>query len=216
MLLFPDLTLLDFVGPYDIFVRADCFEICIVSLNRGEVKADGGLVLKAEYDFEHCPIVDILFVPGGKGITPLLTNALYLEFLQKQSKTAQYVTSVCTGSLLLAAAGLLTGYRATTHWGAIELLKMFGVETVEERIVSDRNRITGGGVTAGIDFGLMLCALIGGNDKAKLVQLALEYDPQPPFGSGSPATAEPHILKRAKEATRSTFEIRREIIYEII
>jgi cyclohexyl-isocyanide hydratase len=216
MLLFPDLTLLDFVGPYDVFVRADCFEIYTIATGANEIKADGGLVVKADYDLETCPMVDILFVPGGKGITPLLTDASCIRFLQKQGKHAQYITSVCTGALLLAAAGLLTGYRATTHWRSTELLNLFGVQVVEERIFIDRNRITGGGVTAGIDFGLVLVALIAGEDKAKLVQLALEYNPQPPFNCGSPKTAEAQILQRAKESTQSAFEMRREIINGIV
>ncbi|MDB5013675.1 MAG: ThiJ/PfpI protein, partial [Daejeonella sp.] len=202
MLLFPDLTLQDFVGPYDVFIRAECFEVYTVALNTKFIKAEGGLSVSADYSFEDCPSVDILFVPGGKGITPLLTDLRYIEFLTNKGKNAQYITGVCTGSLLLAAAGLLTGYRATTHWRSIVLLKMFGIDAVEERVVIDRSRITGGGITAGIDFGLVLTALIGGEDQAKLVQLILEYNPQPPFKSGSPADAEPHILEKAIEITQ--------------
>lgn len=111
MLLFPDLTLLDFVGPYDVFARNDHFKICTVAMAAGEIKAEGGLVVVADYSFEDCPQADILFVPGGKGITPLLNDAAHIKFLQKQGSSAQYVTSVCTGALLLAAAGLLVGYR---------------------------------------------------------------------------------------------------------
>ncbi|MBC7383383.1 MAG: DJ-1/PfpI family protein [Bacteroidia bacterium] len=216
MLLFPDLTLQDFVGPYDVFIRAECFEVYTVGLNTNFIKAEGGLLVSADYSFENCPSLDILFVPGGKGITPLLTDMQYLEFLENKGKNAQYITGVCTGSLLLAAAGLLTGYRATTHWRSIILLKMFGIDAVEERVVIDRNRITGGGITAGLDFGLVLTALIGGEDQAKLVQLILEYNPQPPFQSGSPANAEPHILKKAIEITQQLFETRLEIIRRII
>ncbi len=212
MLLFPDLTLLDFVGPYEVFSRAECFEVYTVALRTDEMRAEGGFVFKADYTFDNCPLVDILFVPGGIGLTPLLNNKTYIEFLQKQGKNAQYITSVCTGSLLLAAAGLLTGYRATTHWRSIELLKMFPVEVVSERVAIDRNRITGGGITAGIDFGLILTSLIAGADEAKLVQLILEYTPQPPFQSGSPEIAEAHITTKATEVTLSQFEMRREII----
>lgn len=216
MLLFPELTLQDFVGPYDVFVKASCFEVYTVALNKNEIMAEGGLVIKAAYSFDDCPPVDIIFVPGGKGVTPLLKDKLHLEFLQKQGKNAQYITSVCTGALLLAAAGLLTGYKATTHWRSLELLKMFKVDVVEERVVIDRNRITGGGITAGIDFGLVLTALTGGEDEAKVVQLLLEYNPQPPFQSGSPATAEPHILAKAREISRAQFELRQQIIHEIL
>lgn len=215
MLLFPGLTIQDFVGPYDVFIRAECFEVNTVAENTELLKAEGGLALKADFSFEDCPLVDILFVPGGGGITPLLTNMDYHAFLQKQALHAQYITAVCTGSLVLAAAGLLKGYKATTHWRSLELLRMLGVEAVEERVVSDRNRITGGGITAGIDFGLVLTALIGGEDMAKTVQLLLEYNPAPPFQAGSPLTAEAHILQRAEAISQSMFDKRVGIIRQI-
>lgn len=215
MLLFPDVTLQDFAGPYDVFIRAECFQVFIVSRDTDPLHAEGGLTLKADLSFEESPLFDILFVPGGRGITPLLTNQAYHTFLRKQGAHAQYITAVCTGSLLLAASGLLKGYKATTHWRSIELLRMLGVEAVEERVVTDRNRITGGGITAGIDFGLVLTALIGGEDVAKTVQLLLEYDPMPPFQSGSPRTAEPPILQKGMEITQALFESRRKIIEQI-
>src|SRR4051812_46234188 len=116
MLLFPHVTLQDFAGPYDVFIRASCFNVYTVSENTNPMQVEGGLVLQSQYSFDDCPPVDILFVPGGRGITPLLTNAAYISFLQSRSIHAEYITAVCTRSLLLAAAGLLTGYRATTHW----------------------------------------------------------------------------------------------------
>lgn len=216
MLLFPDLTLLDFVGPYEVFIRKTDFKVCTVASSAGEVRAEGGLVIKADYDFENCPQADILFVPGGKGITPLLTDAAHIAFLQQQAVGAQYITSVCTGALLLAAAGLLDGYKATTHWRSLELLQMFGIETSEERVVIDRNRVTGGGVTAGIDFALTFDAMIGGDDEAKLTQLGLQYAPQPPFHCGTPATAEPHILAKATRSTEQQFEERKKIIAGLV
>lgn len=216
MLLFPGLTIQDFVGPYDVFIRADCFEVLIVSENTDLLQAEGGLTLKADYTFENCPQTDILFVPGGAGITPLLTHSAYHYFLISQSKKAQYITAVCTGSLLLASCGLLDGYKATTHWRSIELLRMLGVEALEDRVVTDRNRITGGGITAGIDFGLVLTALIAGPDVAKMVQLILEYNPEPPFTSGSVKTAEPHIIQKAKEVTQPLLDKRVTLINEII
>ncbi len=216
MLLFPDLTLLDFVGPYDLFVNASSFEIYTISADGGDVIADGGLTLKAQYDFTSCPDVDMLFVPGGGGVTPLLANDDYKRFLKAKAETAQYVTSVCTGALLLAAAGLLDGYRATTHWRSLELLALFPVEVSKERVVVDRNRITGGGVTAGIDFGLTVCALLAGENTAKLDQLYLQYDPQPPFHCGSPATADPDILEEALETTKAQYDQRKKIILEIL
>jgi cyclohexyl-isocyanide hydratase len=212
MLLFPDLTIQDFVGPYDVFIKTDRFEVCTVALDKKELMAEGGLVLKATHDFNDCPLADILFVPGGRGITDLLSDEVYHDFLQRQGRTAAYISSVCTGALLLAAAGLLTGYKATTHWRSLDLLKMFSVEAVSERVVIDRNRITGGGVTAGIDFALTLTALIVGGHQAQLVQLLLEYNPQPPFNSGSPTTAEAPVLDHATALSQSQFETRYRII----
>lgn len=215
MLLFPHLTILDFTGPYEVFVRAGCMEVIVVSETTELLQAEGGLSLKADFSFDNCPALDILFVPGGRGITPLLSNEKYHNFLRKQAASAQYITAVCTGSLLLAACGLLKGYKATTHWRSLQFLEMLGTETVKERVVTDRNRITGGGITAGIDFGLVLISLTEGEDLAKTIQLMLEYNPQPPFRSGSPETAEPHILEKAKELSENAFEARLKIIQKI-
>jgi cyclohexyl-isocyanide hydratase len=135
---------------------------------------------------------DVLFVPGGSGLVPLLQDEEVLEFLRRQAASAHYVTAVCTGSLLLGAAGLLQGYRATTHWAYHELLERCGAIPVRQRVVVDRNRVTAGGVTAGIDFALRLTAELCGEPLARAIQLGLEYDPEPPFDSGTPerATAE--------------------------
>ena len=208
MLLFPELTIQDFIGPYEVFTRVEKFKALVVAETTELIKAEGGLSVKADYSFENCPQVDILFVPGGKGITPLLTNKTYLNFLSKQGRNASYITAVCTGSLLLGAAGLLNGYKATTHWRSLQLLRMMNIEVIEERVVTDRNRITGGGITAGIDFGLTLTALLAGEDVAKIIQLMLEYAPEPPFNSGSAKTAEPHILQKAIEITQPSFDLR--------
>lgn len=212
MLLFPDLTLQDFVGPYDVFIRAGCFQIFVVSENTEFMQAEGGLKLKADISFSECPPLDIIFVPGGRGINPLMTNKAYIDFIRCQGMQAKFITSVCTGSLLLAVAGLLTGYKATTHWRSLNLLKMLNVETVEDRIVIDRNRITGGGVTAGIDFALTLTGMLAGEERAKIIQLMLEYNPSPPFNSGSPKHADEQILKRAMLASQDVFDERVKII----
>jgi cyclohexyl-isocyanide hydratase len=212
MLLFPDLTLQDFAGPYDVFIRAESFNVYTVSENTAPIRVEGGLVLQPQYNFNDCPPIDILFVPGGRGITWLLDNDNYLSFLKTRAHNAAYITAVCTGSLLLAAAGLLSGYKATTHWRSINLLKMFGVEAMQQRVVKDRNRITGGGITAGIDFGLQLTAWIVGEDAAKTIQLLLEYHPEPPFKSGNVTTAEPHILEEAMKQTQQLFDKRFKII----
>jgi cyclohexyl-isocyanide hydratase len=216
MLLFPDITIQDFIGPYDVFVRAGCFEVYIASESKSLIKAEGGLTLKPDFTLEECPPLDIIFVPGGRGVNALLTNEAYIDFLKKHAKHAQYITSVCTGSLVLAAAGLLTGYKATTHWRSLALLKLFGVEPIDERIVIDRNRITGGGITAGIDFGLVLTSILAGDDVAKTVQLMLEYHPEPPFNAGSPHTAELHIVEQAKQNTQLMFDERVKIIQRIV
>ncbi|NLU96255.1 DJ-1/PfpI family protein [Chitinophaga sp. Ak27] len=216
MLLFPDLTILDFTGPYDVFVKAPCFEVITIGENTASLRAEGGLTLQAEIAMADCPQLDIIFVPGGRGINALLTNTNVLQFLQQQAGKAKYFTSVCTGALVLAAAGLLNGYKATTHWRSLELLRMFGVETVEARVVRDGNRITGGGVTAGIDFGLVLTALVGGEEMARIIQLQLEYNPEPPFRAGSPHTAGLPVLQKAKELTQPMLEARKKIIRQLL
>jgi cyclohexyl-isocyanide hydratase len=214
MVVFPDLTIQDFVGPYEVFNKAGCFDLFIVSERADIIAAEGGLMLKTAIGFEDCPACDILFVPGGQGITPLINHSPTIMFLQKQGGSAKYITSVCTGSILLAAAGLLEDYQATTHWRSFELLQMLGVKPVQERVVIDRNRITGGGITSGIDFGLVLTALIAGDDVAKRVQLMLEYDPQPPFHCGSPRNADPHILQQVTEGSQALFDLRKSLILE--
>jgi cyclohexyl-isocyanide hydratase len=145
-----------------------------------------------------------------------MEDKTFLSFLKSQGEQAHYVTSVCTGSLLLAAAGLLQGYRATTHWQSLDLLEMLGVETVAQRIVIDRNRITGGGVTSGIDFGLVIAAELFGEETAQAIQLGIEYNPQPPFNSGSPQTAPAAVLARVTTASQNLQETRRQIIQRVI
>ncbi|MFY0253597.1 DJ-1/PfpI family protein [Chitinophaga sp. 30R24] len=216
MLLFPELTILDFTGPYNVFVKAPCFEVLTVGITSGPIRAEGGLILQPAIEMADCPQLDILFVPGGHGINTLLQEPVVLQFLQQQAEKAKYITSVSTGALVLAAAGLLQGYKATTHWRSLELLRMFGVETLEERVVKDRNRITGGGVTAGIDFGLVLTALIGGEEMAKIIQLQLEYNPAPPFREGSPHTAGLPVLQKTKELTQLGLDARKKIIQQLL
>ncbi|RFS21346.1 DJ-1/PfpI family protein [Chitinophaga silvatica] len=216
MLLFPELTALDFVGPYDVFIKAPCFEVFTIAKTTEPLQAEGGLWFKPAISLTDCPPLDILFVPGGKGINNLLTDMEVLDFLRLQGATAKYITSVCTGSLVLAAAGLLDGFEATTHWRSLELLGLFDVTVQNKRIVKDRNRITAAGVSAGIDFGLMLTALIGGEETAKIVQLQLEYHPEPPFRAGSPQTAGLPVLQRTKELTQPIYNLRKKIIQQLI
>jgi cyclohexyl-isocyanide hydratase len=196
MLLYPGLTMLDLIGPQTVF--SWFANTHLVWKTKDLVYSDTGFGVQPTATFETCPRdLDILFVPGGFGQQELMNDAEVLGFLANRASSSKYITSVCSGSLLLGAAGLLKGYKATSHWATREALRAFGAEPVEARVVVDRNRITGGGVTAGIDFGLVLLAKLRGDDAAKLTQLAMEYDPEPPFNAGSPETAGPAIVEQA-------------------
>jgi cyclohexyl-isocyanide hydratase len=199
MLLFPGLTLLDLIGPQTVFSWHA--QTHLVWKTTDTVVSDTGIGIQPTATFADCPNeLDILFVPGGFGTADAMRDREVLDFLVGKAARAKYVTSVCSGSLILAAAGLLTGYQATSHWALRDLLGLFGAEPVEGRVVVDRNRITGGGVTAGIDFGLVLLAKMRGDQAAKVTQLAMEYDPAPPFSAGSPKGAGPDIVKQAMSA----------------
>ncbi len=215
MVLFPDLTQLDLTGPYEVFSRMPNVRIHLLSATLEPVRSDKGLAFLPDTTFAQTPALDILCVPGGNGVQAAMEDESFLHFLREQGRQANYVTSVCTGSLLLAAAGLLDGYRATTHWLSLDLLAMFGVETVEQRVVIDRNRMTGGGVTAGIDFALVLAAELFGKQTAREIQLMMEYNPAPPFDSGSPQSADPELL-RAVIAQREAIQAqRRELVAKV-
>ena len=195
MLTFPGLTLLDLIGPATVF--SWFANIHLVWKTDDLVRSDTNLGIQPTATFESCPRdLDILFVPGGFGQNQFMSDPEVLAFLADRGRTSKYITSVCSGSLLLGAAGLLKGYKATSHWSARDALSAFGAEPVEARVVVDRNRVTGGGVTAGIDFGLVLLAKLRGDDAAKLTQLAMEYDPEPPFRAGNPKTAGPAIVQQ--------------------
>lgn len=196
MLLYPGLTLLDLIGPQTVF--SWFANTHLVWKTMDPIVSDTGIRIQPTRTFESCPSkLDILFVPGGFGQQQLMDDAEALAFLADRAVESKYVTSVCSGSLLLGAAGLLKGYKATSHWATRDALSAFGAEPVDARVVVDRNRITGGGVTAGIDFGLVLLAKLRGDEAAKLTQLAMEYDPEPPFLSGSPKTAESSTIQQA-------------------
>ncbi|MEM7399438.1 MAG: DJ-1/PfpI family protein [Pseudomonadota bacterium] len=195
MLLYPGVTLLDLLGPQT--VLAPSCNIHLVWKNTDLLETDSGIIMKATSTLDDCPKdLDVLFVPGGE--FSIMRDAEVLRFLADRGPRAKYVTSVCGGSIVLAAAGLLQGYRATSHWSVRDALAMFGATPVEARVVTDRNRISGGGVTAGIDFGLVLLAELLSEDVAKMSQLALEYDPAPPFDAGTPSKAGPVIMERMK------------------
>ena len=216
MVLFPNLTLQDLAGPYDVLARVPGSSVHLVAASLEPVRTDLGLAFLPEVRFEDAPAFDILFVPGGPGQIEAMEDRVLIDFLRERGQTARYVTSVCTGSLLLGLAGLLKGYRATTHWRYHDLLALFGAEPVAERVVIDRNRITGGGVTSGLDFGLTLVATLVGEGLAKEIQLAMEYDPAPPFVGGSPKSADPTTLERVTTRTQPIYDKRRRQIERLI
>lgn len=216
MLLFPRLTQLDLTGPHEVLARLPNTRVLLLAESLEPVVSETGLTITPNCQLADSPPLDIVFVPGGVGINALLENQTVLDFLRRQGAGARYVTAVCTGSLVLAAAGLLDGYHATTHWRSLPLLAQFGVEVVNERVVIDRNRITSGGITAGIDFGLILAAQLYGEKVARVIQLQLEYDPAPPFQSGSPRTADAATIERATALTAESFAQRQRIIGRVI
>lgn len=198
MLLYPGLTLMDLLGPQT--ALSTSANVHLVWKSRDLIESDTGIVLRPTATFADCPKdLDALFVGGGPGQFAIMNDPETVRFLADRGRRAKYVTSVCSGSLMLGAAGLLRGYKATSHWACRDLLPLFGATPVEARVVVDRNRITGGGVTAGIDFGLVLLTTLLGEDIAKMTQLALEYDPEPPFRAGTPAEAGPDVTKKVRD-----------------
>jgi cyclohexyl-isocyanide hydratase len=200
LLLFPGMTQIDFAGPYEVFARLPDTVVHVVAKTADPVRTERGLVLVPTVTCEACPQLDVLVVPGGPGQQLLMDDEEVLAFLRRQAPQAKYVTSVCTGALVLGAAGLLRGYRATTHWLSLPLIELFGATAVDERVVIDGNRMTGGGCTAGIDFALRLAAILHGETVAQQIQLQLEYSPDPPFQSGSPATAPADLVEKVRRA----------------
>jgi cyclohexyl-isocyanide hydratase len=216
MVLFPGLNQLDLTGPYEVFSRMPGTRVRLVSATMEPVKSEWGLTITPDVAFADAGQVDILCVPGGWGVNEQLENEPFLAFLREQSRRARYVTSVCSGALLLGAAGLLTGYRATTHWMSLDLLALLGAEPVEERVVVDRNRVTGGGVTAGIDFGLVVVRELVGPSAAQEIQLAIEYQPSPPYESGMPSTAPAAVREAVLRAAERALDERRRIVERVV
>jgi cyclohexyl-isocyanide hydratase len=211
MLIYPRMTQLDMTGPFEVFSSMPDTTIDIVWKDREPVRDLNGLTIVPNMTLSECPQTDILFVPGGFGQADLMDDDDVLDFLRKQAEGARYVTSVCTGSLVLAAAGLLTGYRATSHWAWVDQLALFGAEPVSERVVIDRNRVTGAGVTSGIDFALTLVAELHGEAAARMIQLGMEYDPAPPFDGGSPKRESPELVQALKDQLAGIAEARVEV-----
>ncbi|MBD2344263.1 DJ-1/PfpI family protein [Anabaena subtropica] len=196
LVIYPDMTQLDITGPHQVFSSIPNTQVLLLWKTLKPVVSNGGLTILPTTTFDECPQLDVLCVPGGVlGGVKMMQDMEMLTFLQQQAQIARYVTAVCTGSLILAAAGLLKGYRAACHWAFREHLILMGVEVSNERVVIDGNRITGGGVTAGIDFALAIAAILCGEDRAKFIELMLEYNPVPPFGVGSPEKAGSQLVQ---------------------
>lgn len=200
LLVFPQVQQLDLTGPYEVFASLPDTRVHLVWKEIVPIVSATGLILTPTITLADCPALDVICMPGGGGVNALMRDAEVLDFIRNQAAGARYVTSVCTGSLVLGAAGLLKGRRATSHWNAIDFLPAFGAEPVKARVVEDGNLITAGGVTSGIDFGLTIAARIAGQEAAELIQLSLEYAPAPPFDAGTPETAPPAIVAAARAA----------------
>ncbi|AZD68381.1 cyclohexyl-isocyanide hydratase [Pseudomonas chlororaphis] len=215
-LLFPNVQQLDLTGPYDVLASLPDVQVHLVWKTRGPVTASTGLVLQATTRFADCPPLDVICIPGGAGVGPLMEDPQTLDFIRQQAAQARYVTSVCTGSLVLGAAGLLRGKRATTHWAYHHLLEALGAIAVQERVVRDGNLLSGGGITAGIDFALTLAGELFGEATAQRVQLQLEYAPAPPFAAGSPRTAPKAVVEEARRLAANSIKQRGEIVDRVV
>ncbi|MEL7481115.1 MAG: DJ-1/PfpI family protein [Pseudomonadota bacterium] len=198
-LLFPGVTQLDLTGPAQVLSRLGNTTIHLVSKTMDPVPTDAGFSLLPTDTFSDVTSATIVCIPGGFGTLDAMRDDATRQWVRSVGETAEWVTSVCTGSLVLGAAGLLKGYRAACHWASIDQLTYFGAEPVRERTVRDRNRVTGGGVTSGIDFALSLAAMIRGEAHAKFIQLSIEYDPAPPFDCGAPEKADDDTLAQYRD-----------------
>lgn len=204
LLVYPNMAALDFVAPQTMFALLLGAKVHVVAKTRDTIVTDTGISIVPTSTFTECPKkLTVLFVPGGSGAIAALQDHETLAFVADRGSRASYVTSVCTGALVLGAAGLLKGYRATTHWSVLQVLERFGATSVRDRVVKDRNRVTGGGVTAGLDFGLAMVAELRDRFYAQTAQLLLEYDPQPPFDAGSPLKAPNSVVAQVREILAS-------------
>ncbi|MBW4623772.1 MAG: DJ-1/PfpI family protein [Cyanosarcina radialis HA8281-LM2] len=197
LVMYPGMTALDIVGPQTVFSSLPDVKIHRIWKAIEPIQTDDGMTIVPDTTFADCPRLDVICIGGGLGQMAVEDDPEVLEFLGRQGSTAKFVTSVCGGSVFLAKAGLLQGYRAATHWAMRSELAKLGVEVGTERVTIDRNRMSGGGVTAGIDFGLAIAEKLRGEEAAKLAQLMMEYDPAPPFDAGSPEKAGPELVQKA-------------------
>lgn len=212
LVLFPRLTQLDLTGPFEVLARLPNADVHLIWKDLEPVISDVGLKILPTMTFADCPKLDVICIPGGPGMNELLEDDDVLAFVRWQGSTARYVTSVCTGALVLGAAGLLHGYKAATHWASMQFLEAFGATPVDTRVCIDRNRITGGGVTAGIDFGLLLAEALSDRVTAEKIQLYMEYNPEPPFAAGSPDTAPPAVVSEFRSYVDAMLKRRGEAV----
>lgn len=214
LLLFPQLTVLDLIGPYEVFCRLPDTRVDLIWHTLAPVITEHGLPLQPTLSCEDTQYLDVLCIPGGFGVTPLLNDAPTIDFIRRVGSQARFVTSVCSGALLLGAAGLLQGRRAATHWASMDMLADFGAIPTDERFVHDGKVVTGGGVTAGIDFALYLAAQLQDQAIAEAIQLGIEYNPAPPFDAGHPSCARPPLVAAARERMREPQARRRALVQQ--
>jgi cyclohexyl-isocyanide hydratase len=214
MLLFERFTQLDLTGPYEVLARMEGAQIALAAKSLDPVTSDTKLQIVPTHTFANAPDCEVLFVPGGPGVDAAMLDDEVIAFVQRQAASARTITSVCTGALILGAAGLLKSHSATTHWNAVEFLAPFGARHCDERVVIDGNLITGAGVSAGIDFALMLVEKLQDTAAAEAIQLFIEYDPRPPFDAGSPGDADPQIVENVRRAAALAKERRRKAVKE--
>jgi len=212
MLVFPDITATDYVAPADLLVRMPGAKLDLVWKHTDPISTELGWQYRATARMDAATHYDMIVVPGGPGAGALLEDDQTLDFLARQGAQARWVVGICTGPLVLGAAGLLKGYRATCHWASHELLPLVGAEAVDQRVVVDRNRVTGAGVTSGIDCALQVIALACGESVARGIQLFAEYDPQPPFDGGTPGKTPADIVQATLDKVRPVVEQRRAVL----
>jgi cyclohexyl-isocyanide hydratase len=211
LLAFPAMTQLDMTGPLQVFASLPGAEVHVIWKTLDPIKTHGGLTLVPDTTLADCPPLDVICVPGGYGVLDLMEDEVVLSFLRVQAEQARFVGSICTGALVLGAAGLLRGKKATTHWAWTDLLVPLGAIPTKGRVVRDGKFMTGGGVTAGIDFALMMVSELAGQEVAERIQLGIEYAPAPPFDAGSPDTARPEVVAAVRvrmTALRAEREVR--------
>ena len=208
--IFDEMQLLDFAAPFDEFCSTPEIEVSLIGESLKPITTASGLSFQPDHDISTILPLDVLCIPGGNGVNQFINNEPVLDFIRKEAKETRFVTSVCTGSLILGACGLLKGLKATTHWSAMEFLPLFGAIPVEERVVVDGHIITAGGITAGMDFGLVIIAKLLGQETAKKTQLLMQYDPEPPFDCGTPGKAPKALVEQLQQ--QNSTDKRRKII----